>query len=118
MTQFHLFSCHSDHHAVIIKVIAIKISISSPDIWPVLIETHISNKQNFPAINEPRKGAVDWDIHYDEYDGQNNDDDNHDEETFFAPGCHAGPVAEEALGCVVSLQHVTVSTLSKIEVRC
>ena len=103
---------------MIIKVIAIKISISSPDIWPVLIETHISNKQNFPAINEPRKGAVDWDIHYDEYDGQNNDDDNHDEETFFAPGCHAGPVAEEALGCVVPLQHVTVSTLSKIEVRC
>ena len=97
---------------MIIKVFAIKISISSPDIWPVLIETHISNKQNFPAINEPRKGAVDWDIHYDDYDDYyDNDDDNHDEETFFAPGCHAGPVAKEALGRVVPLQHVPVSAL-------
>ena len=31
--------------------------------------------------------------------------------TFFAPGSHAGPVAEEALGRVVSLEHVAVPAL-------
>ena len=33
--------------------------------------------------------------------------------TLFAPGRHASPVAKEALGGVVPLQHVTVSTLGK-----
>lgn len=60
-----------------------------PDIWPVLIEPHISYEEYFPAVDEARKRAVD----------------------FFAPGSHAGPVAKEALGGVVPLQHVTVSAL-------
>ena len=31
--------------------------------------------------------------------------------TFFAPRCHACPIAEETLCCVVAFQHVTVPAL-------
>lgn len=60
-----------------------------PHIRPVLIEPHIPHEQNFAPVDEAGERAVD----------------------FFAPGSHAGPVAKEALGRVVPLQHVPVSAL-------
>ena len=53
---------------------------------PVFIEAHCTHQKHFAVLHEARERAED----------------------LFAPRSHASPVAEEALRCVVALEHVPV----------
>ena len=61
-----------------------------PHVGPVLVQPHVADQQDLPVLDEAREGTVD----------------------LFTPGSQPGPVAEVALGGVVPLQHVAVTTLA------
>ena len=76
-----------------------------PDIWPVLIQPHVPNKEYLPIVNKPGEGTVHC---------KNNPFSSLvlDPPTFLAPRSHPSPVTKVALSCVVSLQHVAIPALN------
>lgn len=117
MNQFnenekYLSTCYRNKSSVALKH-NLTIVPDLPYVWAIFIQSNTANEQYFTVLDEARKGTKNywiknciWNIQLSvRYSLLEKSD------TLFAPRRHPSPVPKEALSCVVTFKHVTISTL-------